>query len=88
MALKFLRLPQVCERRGLKPTRHYADIKSGTFVPPIKLTERSSGWPEHECEALIAAKIAGKTDDELRELVRDLVAARRNLPAAARQRVK
>ena len=39
-------------------------------------TGRSSGWPAREVAALNAARIAGKSDAEIRELVADLVAER------------
>jgi hypothetical protein len=38
------------------------------------------GWPAHELDAIAAARIAGKSEDEIRALVKtprkDLVAAR------------
>jgi prophage regulatory protein len=34
------------------------------------------GWPEYEVEALNAARIAGKTGEEIRRLVKKLEAAR------------
>jgi hypothetical protein len=37
-------------------------------------------WPSSECDALIAAEIAGKTPDEIRALVRQLE-ANRQLPS-------
>jgi hypothetical protein len=38
-------------------------------------------WPEHEVDAVIEARIAGKTDDEIRELVRELEQRRREVAA-------
>jgi prophage regulatory protein len=35
------------------------------------------GWPANEVAALNAARIAGKSDDEIRQLVRKLEAARK-----------
>jgi prophage regulatory protein len=81
LPLRLLKLPEVCGRRAKGVTAHYDDIKEGTFTPPVKLTPRSSAWPEHEVDAIIAATIAGKSGDELRELVQELVAARATLPA-------
>jgi prophage regulatory protein len=37
---------------------------------------KASSWPEAEVEALIRARIAGKTDDEIRSLVAKLESAR------------
>jgi prophage regulatory protein len=42
----------------------------------VRLSKRSSAWPEHEVAALNAARISGKTDAEIRQLVARLVAQR------------
>jgi len=38
---------------------------------------RATGTPDNEVDALIAARIAGKTDEEIRALVAKLEAARK-----------
>lgn len=73
---RLIRLPQVMDAMGQKTTAIYGRVKAGLMTPPIKLTSRSSAWPELEIIALNQAIIAGKTDDEIRELVKQLVAAR------------
>lgn len=72
-----LRLPAVLVARGRKKTAHYFDIENGTCTAPVALGARSVGWPASEIEALNAARIAGKSDDAIRELVRSLHAARK-----------
>ena len=42
----------------------------------MSLGPRAVGWPSDEVEAINAARIAGKTDDEVRVLVTKLEAAR------------
>ena len=63
--------------RGRKKSAHYADIKNGTCTAPVALGARSVGWPAGEIEALNAARIAGKSDDDIRALVAKLHAARK-----------
>ncbi len=77
MDTKILRLPQVLDRRGASRSKHYADVKSGLFTKPVKTSLRSSGWPDYEVRALNAAKISGKTDEEIRALVVKLETARK-----------
>ena len=77
--VRFLRLPEVRASRGRSRSAHYSDIKNGTCTEPVALGARSVGWPESEIEALNAARIAGKSDDEIRDLVAKLHAARRTL---------
>ena len=72
-----LRLPAVKACSGLSRSTVYLRIKDGTFPSPISLGVRSVGWPAHEVDALNAARIAGKTDDEIRTLVVTLEAARK-----------
>lgn len=73
---RLIKLPDVAAATALRSTSIYACIKAGTLPPPIKLTARSSAWVESEIAAINAARIAGKSDDEIRELVRELVAQR------------
>ena len=72
-----LRLPAVLKRRGKSRSAHYVDVKAGLFVPPVKLGIRARGTPDDEVDALVAATIADKCDDEIRALVVKLVAARK-----------
>lgn len=78
MTHTILRLPAILKRRGRSRSSHYADIKSGLFVKPIQIGARAVGTPEDEVDALNAARIAGKTDEEIRALVLKLEAARKS----------
>ena len=77
MPRTILRLPAVLKRRGKSRSSHYADVKAGLFVRPVKLGLRARGTPEDEVDALVAATIADKSDDEIRALVVKLEAARK-----------
>ena len=48
------------------------------MTPPVNLGGRSVGWPEHEIAAINAALIAGKSEAEIKELVKKLTADRKN----------
>ena len=74
--LPLLRRPAVYARYPLGRTQLYANIQRGLFVKPIRLSERAVAWPAHEVDALCAARIAGKSDDEIRALVSQLEASR------------
>lgn len=60
----------------------YNLIRDGLFTTPVKIGERSVGWPDDEVKAICAARIAGKSDDEIRELVKVLHAKRADRLAA------
>jgi prophage regulatory protein len=77
LPVTMLRIPAVLERRGRSRSSHYADIKAGLFVKPVLIGLRATGTPDYEVDALIAARIAGKTDEEIRALVIRLEADRK-----------
>ena len=54
----------------------YARIKDGQWPKPIRLGARSVGWLVTEVRALNADRVAGRSDHEIRELVRQLEKAR------------
>jgi prophage regulatory protein len=61
---RLIRLPAVCELTGLSRSSVYALSKTGAFPKPVKLSERSSGWPESAVRAWIAQRIAAAARDE------------------------
>lgn len=73
---RILRLPAVIERIGKTRSPLYADIQTGLFVRPIKLGLRAAGWPESEVDRVIQARIAGASNEYLRDLVKRLHAER------------
>lgn len=47
----------------------YSAIRAGVFPRQIQIGPRSVGWPSDEVEAITTARVAGKTEEELRDLV-------------------
>lgn len=81
--LTIIRRPQVDRKRGTSKSSTYLDIQRGTWPPPIRLGARARGWLLHEADAVLRARAAGASDDELRALVKRLVAQRREARIAA-----
>ena len=77
MTLSILRLPAVKTSTGLSRSTIYLRIAQGEFTKPVSLGGRAVGWPAHEVAALNAARIAGKSSPEVRDLVVKLEAARK-----------
>jgi prophage regulatory protein len=65
----------VSDMLGLPRSTLYRDVSRGMLTPPVKLG-KSSRWPSNEIEAVVAARIAEASDDEVKALVRQLVEAR------------
>jgi len=83
MTHTILRLPAVLRERGRSRSAHYLDIQQALFTRPVHIGLRAVGWPAGEVAALNAARIAGKSDAEIRELVARLEAARKSAPSLA-----
>ena len=57
----------------------YNLIKQGLWPKGVSIGIRSVGWPDGEILAINAARIAGQSDDQIRELVLRLHAKRSEL---------
>ena len=68
-SFKIQRLGEVLEKRGRSRSAHYADIQQGLFTKPVLIGARAVGWPEYETIDINAARIAGKSNKEIRALV-------------------
>ena len=77
MTHTILRLPAVLADTGLSRSTIYLRIAQGVFTRPVSLGARAVGWPAHEVAAINAARIAGKSEAQMRELVRELEVARK-----------
>jgi prophage regulatory protein len=77
MTHTILRLPAVIAGSGLSRSTIYLRIAQGVFTRPVSLGARAVGWPAHEMTAINAARIAGKSEAQMRELVRELEVARK-----------
>lgn len=81
--MSIIRMPAVKAKTGHSSHASiYNSIKDGLFTKPVKIGQRSVGWPSHEVDAINAARIAGKSEAEIRELVIRLLAKRIELSAA------
>jgi prophage regulatory protein len=47
-------------------------VRDGLFTKPVAIGQRAVGWPDSEVKAIARAHIAGRTEDEIRDLVKRL----------------
>ncbi|MDO8777723.1 MAG: AlpA family phage regulatory protein [Burkholderiaceae bacterium] len=74
------RMPAVKAETGHKSHASiYTAIKAGLFTKPVQIGERSVGWPDDEVKAINAARIAGKSDADIKALVNRLHGKREQL---------
>ena len=77
--MPILRMPAVKAETGHRSHASiYNAIRAGLFTTG----QRSVGWPSDEVQAINAARIAGKSEAEIRELVKRLHAKRAELATA------
>lgn len=77
MLQNILRLPAVKAATGLSRSTIYSRIGKGLMTSSISLGGTAKGWPEEEVAAINAARISGKSDDQIRVLVARLEIARK-----------
>lgn len=70
------RRPVVEQATGDKRSTLYRKISKGLFPKPVQIGGDRVAWPANEVQAIINARIAGKSEDQIKALVADLEAAR------------
>ena len=75
---QLLRIALLSKQTAMAKSSIYAAMAKGEFPHPIKLGERMVAWLQSEVTAIINARIAGKSNDEIKALVIELEAARKN----------
>jgi prophage regulatory protein len=75
--MKILRLTAVLEETGHRsPASIYNAVRDGLFTKQVRIGQRAVGWPQAEVHAINAARIAGCTESQIRDLVTQLHARR------------
>ena len=78
-----LRLPAVKAQSGYSRSTIYLRMSQGLWTKPVSLGARAVAWPAGDVAALNAARIAGKSDDQIRTLVLKLEAGRLSVSGGA-----
>jgi prophage regulatory protein len=76
MQFTMMRTLAVAEARGVSRSQLYIDVEAGLVTPPIKRSTNINVWPSTEIEAINRLEASGASQDELRALVRQLIAQR------------
>jgi prophage regulatory protein len=76
MRIVFRRLKDVLSATGKSSSRLYEDIQNGIFPPSVAIGPQARAWPDHEINAINAARLRSASESELKQLVTNMVAAR------------
>ena len=69
----FLRLPEVKRVLGHRSDASiYNAIRAGLNTTGVPIGERAKAWPDYEIQAIAKARLAEKSDAEIKELVNRL----------------
>jgi len=77
LRVALLRIKQVQALTGDSRSAAFEKRKAGLLPQPISTGLRAKAYPEHEILAINGARIAGATDDQIRDLVKRLHAERK-----------
>ncbi len=74
--LRFLRKPEVLKLTGFSKSTLQNRVDEGLVPAPINLGDRAVGFLEIEIQKVLAAMAAGRSKEEIKELVEYLVDSR------------
>ena len=74
-------MPRMEQKLDKKKSSIWAQSKSGLLPLPVKIGGATT-WVEHEVDEVLLAEIAGKSEDDVRALVRRLHEARKAMEDA------
>ena len=75
--LKIIRMNKMKECSGYSRSGIYQKISVGLWPKPVSLGPRAVGWVESEIQSVLAARVAGKSEEQIRALIATLTANRR-----------
>jgi prophage regulatory protein len=75
--MRMIRLPEVKTKTGHGRSTIYQRVKLGLLPPPVRISDKSSAWPDDEIDAVNHALVAGQSTSEIRTLVATLVGNRK-----------
>jgi prophage regulatory protein len=68
--MSILRKPEVKSAFGMRSDSSVSNaVRDGVLTRPVQLGPRAVGWPDYEINAIGAARIAGRTNEDIRALV-------------------
>ena len=74
--IQLLRRPEVITLTARSRSSLQLDEKAGLFCPPISIGYRAVAYLHHEVQTVIQARIEGKTPENIKQLVSELIQQR------------
>jgi prophage regulatory protein len=71
--LRVIKKPEIKIITSYSVTTQFEKIRQGLLPKYFSIGARGVGLFEHECVAIVSALAAGKTEDEIRQIVKALI---------------
>lgn len=71
--IQLIRRSPVLTKTGRSKSSLLLDEKNGLFVPPISIGSRAVAYIKHEVDAVIDARVQGKSNEQIKQLVSELI---------------
>ncbi|MBA6346793.1 MULTISPECIES: AlpA family transcriptional regulator [unclassified Colwellia] len=81
--LKLIRKTEVLALTCMSKSTLHLKLKDGLYAPSISIGDRAVAFIEYEVLSVISAQIQGRSKEEIRLLVKELVAQRQNITVGA-----
>ncbi|MEL0630875.1 helix-turn-helix transcriptional regulator [Psychromonas aquatilis] len=75
--IQIVKLPTVLEKFCISRSLAFLHLSKGLLPPSISLGERSKGFILSELDAVLSARVAGQSNDQIKALVKSLVEKRK-----------
>lgn len=72
MTITIQRLVTAKVKLGISRSTVYLQVSQGLLTKPIHIGLRAVGWPSNELDAILNARIAGKSQNDIKALVIEL----------------
>lgn len=74
--LQLVRRASVLKQTARSKSALQLDEKAGLFCPPISIGDRAVAYIQSEVDAVIQARIEGRTSEQIKALVKQLISKR------------
>jgi len=76
MNIIIVKQPNLLKQFAFSKSTLFSQINQGLMPKPISLGSRAVGYLQHELDAILLARVQGKSDPQIKELVQELLAKR------------
>ncbi len=71
--IELIRRAEVLRLTQRSKSSLYLDEQNGVFCPSVSIGNRAQAYLKHEVEAVIQARIEGKSEQQIKALVQELI---------------